>query len=138
MIVRDFGNGFSVVVDWTEEVNTVPNQWGLIGQLGIFQEEAVSEHVVVFEEIIKDGALIVDRVRVVIVVVSVVTLSARCTRSRSRTSRWKTRSSRKTSKVSVLTDRLRKLKLLTWYALVSWHVFVRTTHGLWNSLVLKH
>lgn len=62
MIVRDFGNGFTVC-DWTEEVNTVPNQWGLIGQLGIFQEESVSEHVVVFEEIIKDGALIVDRVR---------------------------------------------------------------------------
>src|SRR5437764_8850251 len=62
MIVRDFGNGYTVV-DWTEEVNTVPNQWGLIGQLGIFQEESVAEHVVVFEEIIKDGALIVDRVR---------------------------------------------------------------------------
>jgi len=62
MIVRDFGNGFSVV-DWTQEVNTVPNQWGLLGQLGIFQEESVAEHVVVFEEIIKDGQLIVDRVR---------------------------------------------------------------------------
>jgi hypothetical protein len=62
MIVRDFGNGFSIC-DWTQEVNTIPNQWGLIGQLGIFKEEPVSEHVVVFEEIIKDGALIVDRVR---------------------------------------------------------------------------
>lgn len=31
--------------------------------MGIFQEESVAEHVVVFEEIIKDGALIVDRVR---------------------------------------------------------------------------
>jgi len=62
MIVRDFGNGFTVV-DWTQEVNTVPNQWGLLGQLGIFQEESVAEHVVVFEEIIKDGNLIVDRVR---------------------------------------------------------------------------
>lgn len=62
MIIRDFGNGFNVS-DWTQEVNTIPNQWGLIGQLGIFQEEAVAEHTVVFEEIIKDGALIVDRVR---------------------------------------------------------------------------
>lgn len=61
-IVRSFGNAFEVQ-DWTEEVNTVPNQWGLIGQLGIFREEGVAEHVVVFEEIIKDGALIVDRVR---------------------------------------------------------------------------
>lgn len=61
-ITRSFANGFEVQ-DWTGEVNTVPNQWGLIGQLGIFKEESVAEHVVVFEEIIKDGALIVDRVR---------------------------------------------------------------------------
>ena len=33
MIVRSFGNGFEVT-DWTEEVNTIPNQWGTIGQLG--------------------------------------------------------------------------------------------------------
>lgn len=62
MIVRDFGNGYNVV-DWTEEVNTIPNQWGLIGQLGIFSTEKLDLHVAVFEEIIKDGALIVDRVR---------------------------------------------------------------------------
>jgi hypothetical protein len=61
-IVRSFGNGFEVQ-DWTEEVNIIPNQWGTIGQLGIFAEEPVAEHVVVFEEIRKDGALIVDRVR---------------------------------------------------------------------------
>lgn len=64
MIVRDFGtNGQFQVSDWTEELNVIPNQWGTIGQLGIFQEEGVSEHVVQFEEIIKDGALIVDRIR---------------------------------------------------------------------------
>lgn len=62
MIVRSFANGFEVA-DWTEEVNVVPNQWGTIGQLGIFSTEPVAEHVVVFEEITKDGALIVDRVR---------------------------------------------------------------------------
>lgn len=62
MIVRSFNNQFEVQ-DWTEEVNVVPNQWGTIGQMGIFQEEPVAEHVVVFEEITKDGALIVDRVR---------------------------------------------------------------------------
>ena len=63
-ITRDFANGgqFSVV-DWTQEMNVIPNQWGTIGNLGIFSEEAVAEHVVQFEEIIKDGALIVDRVR---------------------------------------------------------------------------
>lgn len=64
MIIRDFGNNnqFSVA-DWTEELNTIPNQWGTIGNLGVFQEEGVAEHVVQFEEIIKDGALIVDRIR---------------------------------------------------------------------------
>lgn len=62
MIIRSFNNGFEVQ-DWTQEVNVIPNQWGTIGQLGIFQEESVAEHTVVFEEIIKDGTLLVDRVR---------------------------------------------------------------------------
>ena len=62
MIVRSFANGFEVT-DWTEEVNVIPNQWGTIGQMGIFTEEPVAEHTVTFEEISKDGALIVDRVR---------------------------------------------------------------------------
>lgn len=61
-IQRSFIDNFGVV-DWTEEVNVVPNQWGTIGQLNIFQEESVAEHVVVFEESTLDGALIVDRVR---------------------------------------------------------------------------
>jgi hypothetical protein len=62
MIIRSFGNAFEVQ-DWTQEINVIPNQWGTIGKMGLFQEESVAEHVVVFEEIIKDGALIVDRVR---------------------------------------------------------------------------
>lgn len=61
-IVRSFANGFEVT-DWTEEVSFIPNQWGTIGQLGIFNEEPVAEHTVTFEETRKDGALIVDRVR---------------------------------------------------------------------------
>lgn len=61
-IVRSFGNGFEVV-DWTQEINVIPNSWGTIGQLGIFSEESVAEHVVVFEEILQNGALIVDQVR---------------------------------------------------------------------------
>ncbi len=62
MIVRSFSNGFEVA-DWTEEVNVIPNAWGTIGSMGLFSPEPVAEHVVVFEEITKDGALIVDRVR---------------------------------------------------------------------------
>lgn len=63
-IVRSFGaNGQFELTDWTEELNIIPNSWGTIGELGIFQEESVAEHVVTFEKITKDGALIVDRVR---------------------------------------------------------------------------
>lgn len=64
MLVRDFGNnGQFSMNDWTQEINVVPNQWGTIGQMGIFTTESVSTHVVQFEEIVKDGALIVDRIR---------------------------------------------------------------------------
>lgn len=62
MIVRDFSNNFNVA-DWTQEMNVIPNSWGTLNQLGLFTNESVAEHVVVFEEITKNGALIVDRVR---------------------------------------------------------------------------
>lgn len=62
MIVRSFGNNFEVQ-DYTEEMSVIPNQWGTIQELGIFGTEAVREHVVVFEEVTKDGAVIVDRIR---------------------------------------------------------------------------
>lgn len=62
MITRSFANGFEVQ-DWTEELVNIPNKFGTIGQLGLFKEEPISQHVVVFEETTKDGALIVDRVR---------------------------------------------------------------------------
>jgi hypothetical protein len=62
MIIRSFGNGFEVS-DYTQEVNIIPNSWGTIGNLGIFQDEPVAEHVVAFEEIIYNGAILVDRVR---------------------------------------------------------------------------
>lgn len=62
MIIRSFANGFEVQ-DWTQEINVIPNQWGTIQELGIFQAEPVSQHTVVFEEITKTGALVLDRVR---------------------------------------------------------------------------
>ena len=62
MIIRDFGNGFSVA-DWTEEVNIIPNEWGTIQSLGLFTDNPVFEQTVVFEEIQKHGGLVVDRVR---------------------------------------------------------------------------
>lgn len=62
MIVRSFGSHFEVQ-DWTQEMSTIPNQWGTINDLGIFSTESVREHVVVFEEVVKDGNVIVDRIR---------------------------------------------------------------------------
>jgi hypothetical protein len=62
MIIRSFSNGFQIS-DWSEELNVVPNEWGTIGQLGLFQEEPVAADNVTFEEIIQDGSLLVDRVR---------------------------------------------------------------------------
>ena len=61
-ITRSFANGFEVQ-DYTQELLIVPNQWGTISQMGIFTEESVSTPTVIFEEITKNGALIVDRVR---------------------------------------------------------------------------
>lgn len=61
-ITRSFQNNFEVQ-DYTQELLMIPNQWGSIGQMGIFTEESVSTNTVNFEEITKDGALIVDKVR---------------------------------------------------------------------------
>jgi hypothetical protein len=61
-ITRNFQNGFEVA-DFTPELLVIPNQWGLIQSLGLFAEEGVESNVVQFEEITKDGALIVDKVR---------------------------------------------------------------------------
>lgn len=62
MIIRSFANGFELA-DWTQEVNVIPNQWGLINSLGIFENVPVAEDTVIFQEVFKDGALIGDRVR---------------------------------------------------------------------------
>lgn len=64
MITHSFGtNGQFKVVDWTEELVTIPNNWGQVGQLGLFEEIPVAEHVIQFEETNVTGGLIVDRVR---------------------------------------------------------------------------
>jgi hypothetical protein len=61
-ITRDFGNPFNVV-DYTKEVNIIPNTWGTINNLGIFEVEPVAEQVVTFQEVNRDFGLIVDRIR---------------------------------------------------------------------------
>ena len=62
MIIRDFGNAFNLA-DYTREVNMIPNTWGTINNLGIFEVEPVAEQTVTFQEVVKDFGIIVDRVR---------------------------------------------------------------------------
>ena len=61
-VTRSFSNAFNVT-DWTPELLTVPQNWGTINNLGLFQEEGVEQYSVTFDEVIKNGGLIVDRVR---------------------------------------------------------------------------
>lgn len=62
MITREFGQNFTVA-DYTEELLVIPLQWGTINQLGLFTEEGIETYTVQFEEVTKDGALLVDKVR---------------------------------------------------------------------------
>ena len=62
MIIRDYGNGFKVT-DLTEELVSIPNEYGLIGQLGIFEVEPVTQHTVTFEHSNRVIGLIGDKVR---------------------------------------------------------------------------
>jgi hypothetical protein len=60
--VRSFEKPFELV-DYTEELNLIPNTWGLINELGIFRNESVSQHSITIES--KSGTLsaITDQVR---------------------------------------------------------------------------
>lgn len=62
MLIRSFGNNYTVN-DWTQEITTIQNQWGTIGQMGLFREIPVSTHVVSFEARQENGGVIIDRVR---------------------------------------------------------------------------
>lgn len=61
-VTRDFQKPFELV-DYTQELMLIPNQWGLLNELGIFRSEPVSQHSVTVES--RDGTLglIGDRVR---------------------------------------------------------------------------
>ncbi len=61
-ITRSFAN-VNEIVDFTEELLLLPNKYGTINQLGLFQEEGVSEHVIQFEEILDSTGVLVDVVR---------------------------------------------------------------------------
>lgn len=61
-IVRSYVNGFKVT-DLTEELVSIPNEYGLINQLGIFDVEPVTQHTVTFEASDRVIGLIGDKVR---------------------------------------------------------------------------
>lgn len=63
-LVRSFGtNGQFELTDYTEELLMVPNQWGLVNEMGLFSNEGVAEHSITIEEITESAGLILDRVR---------------------------------------------------------------------------
>lgn len=62
MIVRSYDKPFEVV-DLTEELNLIPNTWGLINELGIFSPEPVTQHTVLVESSNGTLSVIPDRVR---------------------------------------------------------------------------
>lgn len=48
-VTRSLANG-NKVVDWTEEVNEIDNQYGLVNALGLFQGEGISTETVLFDK----------------------------------------------------------------------------------------
>ena len=62
MQTRSFENAFQLV-DYTEELNLIPNIWGLTNELGIFREESVSQNSVTIEQSEGTLSLIGDTVR---------------------------------------------------------------------------
>lgn len=61
-IIRSFGNNFQLN-DWTQELLVIPNQYGMIQQLGLFDVEGVATNTATFEMINQSIGLIGDKVR---------------------------------------------------------------------------
>lgn len=61
-IIRSFDKPFEIV-DLTEELNLIPNTWGLINELGIFRNESVSQHTVTVEATSGTLSVIGDTIR---------------------------------------------------------------------------
>lgn len=51
------------IVDWTEELNQIPNMYGLTQELGIFRNESVAQNVVQFEATNQTIGLVTDQHR---------------------------------------------------------------------------
>ena len=60
--VRSFEKPFELV-DYTQELNLIPNTWGLINELGIFRSESVAQHSITVESRAGTLGVITDQVR---------------------------------------------------------------------------
>lgn len=60
--IRSFDKPFELV-DYTEELLIIPNTWGLLNNMGVFENEGVAQHTITVEKINQSLALIEDRVR---------------------------------------------------------------------------
>lgn len=54
---RDLSNGFKLI-DWTDEINNVDNQAGLIGGMNLFRTQGISQTAVVFDKSMNDTTLL--------------------------------------------------------------------------------
>ena len=61
-LIRSYVNGFEVA-DRTSDLLVIPNQWGLMQQLGVFTTEGVADATVLIEKITKGAAVLVDKQR---------------------------------------------------------------------------
>lgn len=61
-LTRSYVNGFEVV-DRTSELMIIPNEWGLMQQLGVWEGKGVADATVQLEKIVKDAAVLVDKNR---------------------------------------------------------------------------
>lgn len=51
------------IVDWTQELNSLPNMYGLTNELGIFRNESVAQNVIQFEAFNQTIGLVKDQYR---------------------------------------------------------------------------
>jgi hypothetical protein len=61
-ITRSYTNAFEIV-DYTEDLVSIPNQWNLVNSLGLFDVEGVSQHTITFETSNGTIGMITDQVR---------------------------------------------------------------------------
>jgi hypothetical protein len=61
-ITRSFQNQ-NEVQDYTQELLIVPNEWGFVNNLNIFNEEGVTSNSILIEKISQDGTVLLDKVR---------------------------------------------------------------------------